>query len=60
MAINFMNAMRNEETVSTENGALGHKTTGKALSDINFAVPHLRELAIVSNKQDKEIADDEL
>ena len=60
MAINFMNAMHNEETVSTENGALGYKTTGKALSDINFAVPHLRELAIVSNKQDKEIADDEL
>ena len=45
--MNFMNAMKNEmlenfnESV-TENGAVGYRTTGKALLDINFAVASLR------------------
>lgn len=45
--MSFMNAMKNEmlenfnESV-TENGAVGYRTTGKALLDINFAVASLR------------------
>lgn len=43
----FMNAMKNtldnEYNVSvTENGAVGYRTTGKALLDLNFAVASLR------------------
>lgn len=43
----FMNAMKNtmdeEFNVSiTENGAVGYRTTGKALLDLNFAVASLR------------------
>ena len=45
--MSFMDAMKNEmlenfnESV-TENGAVGYRTTGKALLDINFAVASLR------------------
>lgn len=45
--MSFMNAMKNEmleyfnESV-TENGAVGYRTTGKYLLDINFAVASLR------------------
>ena len=45
--MNFMNAMKNEmienfnESV-TENGAVGYRTTGKYLLDLNFAVASLR------------------
>ena len=45
--MSFMNAMKNEmmenfnESV-TENGAVGYRTTGKSLLDINFAVASLR------------------
>ena len=41
----FMNAIRNElnnETKLTENGAVGYRTTGKKLLDLNFAVASLR------------------
>ena len=43
----FIDAMKstlnNEYNVSvTENGAVGYRTTGKALLDINFAVASLR------------------
>ena len=45
----FVNAMRNtlndEFNVSrTENGALGYRTTGKELLDLNFAVASLRKM----------------
>ena len=46
--MNFMNQLKNEldngeNNVSvTENGALGYRTTGKALLDLNFAVSSLR------------------
>lgn len=43
--MNFMNAMQNElnnETQLTENGAVGYRTTGKRLLDLNFAVSSLR------------------
>ncbi len=43
--MNFMNAMQNElnnETQLTENGAVGYRTTGKKLLDLNFAVSSLR------------------
>ena len=41
----FMNAIKNElsnETQRTENGAVGFRTTGKELLDLNFAVASLR------------------
>lgn len=41
----FMNAIKNElnnETKLTENGAVGYRTTGKKLLDLNFAVASLR------------------
>lgn len=45
--MNFMNAMQNEMLENfnhsvTENGAVGYRTTGKSLLDINFAVASLR------------------
>ena len=45
----FMNAVRqtlnNEFNVSvTENGAVGYRTTGKELLDLNFAVSSLRKM----------------
>lgn len=51
----FMNAVRqtlnNEMNVSvTENGAVGYRTTGKELLDLNFAVASLRKMS------DEEIA----
>lgn len=42
----FMNAIKNElnnEKQTTENGAVGYRTTGKALLDINFGVASLRK-----------------
>lgn len=41
----FMSAMRNElnnEKQTTENGAVGYRTTGKKLLDLNFSVASLR------------------
>lgn len=54
--MNFMNAVKNtldnEMNVSvTENGAVGYKTSGKALLDLNFSVTSLR------NMPDKAVAD---
>ena len=48
--MNFMNAMKNtllnDANVSmTENGAVGYKTTGKELVDLNFAVSSLRSMS---------------
>lgn len=48
--MSFMNAMQNtlnnEYNVSvTENGAIGYRTTGKALLDLNFAVASLRSMS---------------
>lgn len=45
--MSFMNAMKNEMLENfnqsvTENGAVGYRTTGKSLLDINFAVASLR------------------
>lgn len=43
----FMTAMRqtlNNETRLTENGAVGYRTTGKELVDLNFAVASLRSM----------------
>lgn len=44
----FMNAIKNElnnEKSFTENGAVGYKTTGKKLLDLNFAVASLRSMS---------------
>ena len=54
--MNFMNAVKNtldnEMNISvTENGAVGYKTSGKALLDLNFSVTSLR------NMPDKAVAD---
>ena len=48
--MSFMNAMKstlnNEFNVSvTENGAVGYRTTGKELLDLNFAVASLRSMS---------------
>jgi len=49
---NIKNMLNNEYNTSvTENGALGYRTTGKALLDLNFAVSSFR------NASAKEIAD---
>lgn len=43
----FMNAIRqtlNDERAITENGAVGYRTTGKELLDLNFAVASLRRM----------------
>ena len=50
--MSFMNAMKstlnNEFNVSvTENGAVGYRTTGKELLDLNFAVASLRSMSDV-------------
>lgn len=50
----FMNAFQNtlkQETQLTENGAVGYRTSGKELLDLNFAVASLRKLS------DKEVAE---
>jgi len=53
----FMTAIKKEVTYGetnesrTENGALGYRTTGKELLDINFKIPQLR------NMSDSELAD---
>ena len=61
----FMNAMKNtldnEYNVSvTENGAVGYRTTGKALLDLNFAVASLRRASEeeIINKFIKAFAED--
>ena len=42
--MSFMKNLEDEMNVSvTENGALGYKTTGKALLDFNFKVATYRE-----------------
>lgn len=51
----FMNAIKNEldnETKLTENGAVGYRTTGKKLLDLNFGVASLRSASeqIIINK----------
>lgn len=46
--MNFMNAIQNtinNEISVTENGALGYRTTGKELLDLNFAVASLRSMS---------------
>lgn len=46
--MNFMNAIQdtlNDEVSITENGAVGYKTTGKELLDLNFAVASLRSMS---------------
>ena len=54
----FMNAIKNElnnETKFTENGAVGYRTTGKKLLDLNFSVASLRsvsEQAIITKFMD--------
>lgn len=44
-----LHTVLNDNKKKTENGALGHETTGKALVDLNFAVASLR------NKNEREI-----
>lgn len=46
--MNFMNAIQNtlnNEISVTENGAVGYRTTGKELLDLNFAVASLRSMS---------------
>lgn len=44
--MDFMKDLENNEKIETENGAIGYKTAGSKLVDLNFAVPSFRrELA---------------
>lgn len=44
--MDFVNALRNEMNYNmTENGAVGFRTTGKELLDLNFAVASLRKMS---------------
>lgn len=63
----FMNAVRqtlnNEYNVSvTENGAVGYRTTGKELLDLNFAVASLRKMtdATVAKRFKKAFCEDKV
>ena len=65
--MNFMDAVRqtmnNEYNVSvTENGAVGYRTTGKALLDLNFAVASLRKMTDVevANRFKKAFVEDKV
>ena len=65
--MSFMDAMRstlnNEFNVSvTENGAVGYRTTGKALLDLNFAVASLRGMTDyeVANRFKKAFCEDKI
>ena len=40
--MNFMTALEKNEKSITENGALGYKTAGHSLVDLNFAIPSFR------------------
>ena len=45
--MNFMESLKSEinnETQLTENGAVGYRTTGKELLDLNFAIASLRKM----------------
>ena len=44
MFIDDLKETLNEEPAITENGAIGYRTTGKALLDINFAVSSMRNM----------------
>ena len=65
--MSFMNAVRqtldNEYNVSiTENGAVGYRTTGKELLDLNFAVASLRKMpdAEVAKRFKKAFCEDQV
>ena len=65
--MDFMNAVRqtldNEYNVSiTENGAVGYRTTGKELLDLNFAVASLRKMpdAEVAKRFGKAFCEDQV
>ena len=65
--MDFMNAVRqtlnNEYNVSiTENGAVGYRTTGKELLDLNFAVASLRKMpdAEVAKRFKKAFCEDQI
>lgn len=44
--MNFMEALKNNEKVLTENGAVSYATSGSYLVDINNSVPKLRKLSV--------------
>ena len=45
--MNFMEALKNNEKVLTENGAVAYATSGSYLVDINNSVPKLRKLSVI-------------
>lgn len=62
--MNFMNEMNKTKDLNTrvltENGAVGHKTTGKYLLDLNFSVASLRSMSAneVFNRFEKAFEED--
>lgn len=63
--MNFMNAINetlNNEISVTENGAVGYRTTGKELLDLNFAVASLRNMSDeeVANRFKKAFCEDKI
>ena len=45
--MNFMEVLKNNEKVLTENGAVAYATSGSYLVDINNSVPKLRKLSVI-------------
>lgn len=53
----FIDKLKQQQMQETENGALGFVTTGKALVDLNFAIPSYRN-GIDKDKFDEALAED--
>jgi len=49
--MDIFNAMKNTQTIESENGATMFASSGKAIVDLNFKVPQMRENAINGNNK---------
>ena len=56
--MDFMKDLENNEKVETENGAIGYKTSGSKLVDLNFAVPSFRRESADTNLFDASLFED--
>ena len=57
--MDFMKDLEKNEKAITDNGAIGYKTSGSYLLDLNFSVPKFRN-AIDTKLFDKALAEDKL
>ena len=56
--MDFMKDLENNEKIETENGAIGYKTAGSKLVDLNFAVPSFRREFADTHLFDASLFDD--